>query len=618
MEIDQNIYEPLDLFRSRFKDEHAKNVSDFFEDLVKKSGVDEAKNADTVSKIKDKQKAITAADKSLAGKKTLRGFIIFLIVAFAIAAIVLFYMAFENGTSAQFPSWLAILLGVVALLGIVGWSLLIGLKINKIIKKGQEIVKGLNDELNVLLKEAWTEMKPLNDLYDWGMTQGLVEKTIPLVKMDPYFDNQRFEFMAVKYGLEDNSALDHSVTFVQSGEIIGNPFILARTVNTWMGTKVYIGTLEISWTESRYENGKWVTETRYQTLTASVTKPLPCYGGKTFIIYGNEAAPDLSFSRGPSGANGMNDHEIQKFVQKKGKEIEKMSEKAVTSGSSFTAMAETDFESLFGALDRDNEVQFRLLFTPLAQRELMNLIKDKEAGYGDDWSFVKRKCLNYLEPAHLSGADMTGNPNTFVNYDLAAARKIFYDYNNNYFREFYFAMAPLFAIPLYEQQKPHEYIYRNILHSNVSCWEHESIANQFSADVFKSPESVTTNILKTHIVASSASGDEVTVTSYGYKGIPRVDMVPMLGGDGKMHLVPVPWVEYIPVSKTSDLVVQKADKLNQATYLNNQGTNPAWAAYFKNVSQATVYRQALIAFIATRPLDAASLDQLGNIVGKAQ
>jgi hypothetical protein len=45
------------------------------------------------------------------------------------------------------------------------------------------------------------------------------------------------------------------------------------------------------------------------------------------------------------------------------------------------------------------------------------------------------------------------------------------------------------------------------------------------------------------------------VTAHGYEGIPRVDVIPMLGGDGNMHPVPVPWTEYLPVSQNSTMVV---------------------------------------------------------------
>ena len=44
-----------------------------------------------------------------------------------------------------------------------------------------------------------------------------------------------------------------------------------------------------------------------QTLTASVTKPRPEYFTETWLVYGNEAAPRLSFSRSPCPASSYDE-----------------------------------------------------------------------------------------------------------------------------------------------------------------------------------------------------------------------------------------------------------------------------------------------------------------------
>lgn len=617
MEIEENIFEPVDLFRSRFRDAHAKNTSDFFDDLVNKSAIDKAKNADTVGKIKAKQKEISDQNHKVAGKRTLRGFLIFLIVASAVAAVI-FLAGFIDSSFVILAAVPSILIIVGCVLLIVLFALLIGLKVNKIIKGLVSILAKLNAENDALIKEAWDEMAPLNRLFDWGMPQTLVTKTIPLVKMDPCFDNDRFEYMNQKYGLEDNSDPKQSVLYVQSGEMIGNPFLIAQTVNTWTGEHVYVGTLLITWTETYYENGKWSTRTRSQTLQATVTKPIPCYGNDTRLIYGNEAAPDLCFSRVKSGANGMNEKGIEKFADRKGKEIEKMSEKAVSKGDSFTALAETDFEALFGALNRNNEIQFRLLFTPLAQREMMKIIKDKEVGYGDDFSFTKNHGINVVRPDHLQNVDLSGDPDLFASYDLEDAKKKFNDYNNAYFKQFFFAFAPVLAIPLYQQQKPREYIYRDIYKSRTSCWEHECMANLLPIGLLKNPESITTNILKTTFVSKNGDADIVQVAAHGHKGVPRIDLVPVMGGDGRMHTVSVPWTEYIPVCKTSNVVVQRSDEINKQKIRALGASSAPWADFMKADASGMVYRKAVMAFVALAAIDQTALGKVGDILKKTE
>ena len=64
--------------------------------------------------------------------------------------------------------------------------------------------------------------------------------------------------------------------------------------------------------------------------------------------------------------------------------------------------------------------------------------------------------------------------------------------------------------------------------------------------------SATRSIIKTGKALKGQDGsDKVELKAYSYRACDRIDYVPRMGGDGKMHLVPVPWVEYIPVEKSS-------------------------------------------------------------------
>ena len=59
------------------------------------------------------------------------------------------------------------------------------------------------------------------------------------------------------------------------------------------------------------------------------------------------------------------------YNQKKKKD-EKKTDKAIKGNGDFMSMSNTDFEVLFDALDRTHEVQFRTLFTPLAQNNMVD------------------------------------------------------------------------------------------------------------------------------------------------------------------------------------------------------------------------------------------------------
>ena len=79
-----------------------------------------------------------------------------------------------------------------------------------------------------------------------------------------------------------------------------------------------------------------------------------------------------------------------------------MVEKSIKSGKkAFNRLPNEEFEALFMALDRDNEVEFRLLFTPLAQKNMISILRAKNVGFGDDFIFKKRKELNYIKSMHM-------------------------------------------------------------------------------------------------------------------------------------------------------------------------------------------------------------------------
>lgn len=224
--------------------------------------------------------------------------------------------------------------------------------------------------------------------------------------------------------------------------------------------------------------------------------------------------------------------------------------------SQYTMMGNKEFETLFNTRDRDHEVQFRLLFTALAQRQLVALMKDKKVGYGDDFSFFKSCKINMIQARHLSEFPIDTNPERFYDYDVRRAERTFRSFNEQYFKSAYFAMAPLLSIPLYQQTRTPENIWKDVGITPSSFWEHESLVNWCGTEKFKADECITESILKTKVVGATDKGRAVDVTAYGYRGEERVDYVRVHGGDGRWHDVPVEWTEYLPVSRTTRVLVR--------------------------------------------------------------
>ena len=73
------------------------------------------------------------------------------------------------------------------------------------------------------------------------------------------------------------------------------------------------------------------------------------------------------------------------------------------------------------------------------------------------------------------------------------------------------------------------------------------------------PQSKTQAIFKSSFIGSRDGADEICISAFSYDIIPRIDLVPMHGGDGRWHDVPVPWDEYIPLEANNNFYVTTAD-----------------------------------------------------------
>ena len=77
--------------------------------------------------------------------------------------------------------------------------------------------------------------------------------------------------------------------------------------------------------------------------------------------------------------------------------------------------------------------------------------------------------------------------------------------------------------------------------------------------------------------------DCVMINAKSYIGEKRLDFVPVLGRDGKVHPVPVPWVEYIPVERTSKIAV-KSVGLNRQDFAQKAKENGVESALYDTPS----------------------------------
>ena len=543
----QEILEPVAQYRDHLRSEHAENTRQEFEELLQKSGVDEKLNAEKVKNIRKLEEAVRKLSNKTALLSFLRGLAIFIAVVSSIMIVLYILKLFGVMSNVISHKW-----GVTAIIAAAVSYTVIFVWLNSLVAKFSKMLQAKQQELDEALADAWEQMKPLNELFQWNTIARIIMKTMPILELDQYFSQSRMNQLIEHFlwcNFEDDT---QSILCCQSGAINGNPLVMAESFNQTWGEKTYHGSKTITWRE--YDSYEKKTVTKSETLYASVTKPIPEYFKEKFLIFGNEAAPDLKFSRSANELSGAGDGMMGKLSMRNAiKKLENMSRDLKTD---FTIMNNREFDACFNAVDRNNEHQFRLLFTPLAQQEMLKILQDDSVGYGDDFTFVKCYMINTIVPSHLQQTDISGSPAIFQNYELAEVRRLFNEYSNDFFRSFFFSIAPLLAIPMYQQHRSTIDIYKDVYNNGVSFFEYESLANSYADEQFAPSRAHTPSILKTQLLERDQDKSRIKVTAHAFHGEDRVEYVPVFGGDNRWHNVPVPWVEYLPISRERQLTVR--------------------------------------------------------------
>lgn len=548
------LLEPSQFYKMRLKDAFHDNAVKFFEDMDKEAGIDVSANQTACATFYKEDKVVQELAKKQKRAKVLKILsIIFGIILILAGGVFILIRneAFDGNTT--IPIVIAVLLMCAG----------VGLFVNAIIKskKGKTIASQMNEhqlKADNAKAEAYATMAPLNNMYEWNMAANLMTQTTPLIQLDQVFDGRKFEMLHDKFGYGEDNSTNTSMLYVQSGSILGNPFVFEKNMCQTMRNHRYTGTRVVSYTVTeRDSDGKLVTRTVNETLTAYVDKPEPAYYKDTTLIYANDAAPKLCFSRRPTGINSMNEKQVEKYVKEFDKKLDKLTSKSIDKGGSFTRLANEEFEALFNALDRNNETEFRLLFTPLAQQNMVKLLKEKEIGYGDDFSFKKENKLNFVNCNHMQQTTcLDRSPESLMCFDYKLAKDTFVNYCDEYLKNVFFNFAPLLSIPLYQQNKTIDYIYRDTFKHNITKAEAESAANAHDPDLFAHKDTRSEGvILKSDFVKTDGKSDICNITAYSFRGDDRVEMVPVMARNGKYYDVAVNWIEYSQISKVTPMVV---------------------------------------------------------------
>ncbi len=594
MESKEILYKPKDLYENVLKEKYHKGAEEYFENLTKETKVDTEANAKHVGEYKN----LAAKQKELEGKlgssKALKTFFIVLAVIAILAGIGLAVF----GILSISTLWYLLIIGIV-LLG-VGIFLIVYIckNLNKIIKQKEDAVAKARAATQGKLDECYADLAALNGAYDWNIPGQIMEKATGIINIDPYFSEKRLQYLSEKFNLNVTEGDNRSVLGILSGDIQGNPFIVKKVLQEDYKDKIYRGELTITWTTySTDSKGNRVAHHHTQTLVATSTHKAPYYGTDTVLVYGNEAAPHLSFSREPSNINSLtSEKEREKEVKNKMKEINKKADKAITSGNTFTPIGNDEFDVFFGGTNRDNEVEFRLLFTPLAQTNMLSLLKDPNP-YGDDFYMEKDNMVNYVMSKHSQSFDYSANPELYVSYDYTVSKAKFVNYCDSFIKSLFFDLAPLLSIPLYQMHKPREYIYEKDIASNYSFYEHEALANTMDPALFipKDADSSLPLVLKSTSVRKNGKLDQVKIHSYSYKTEKMVDYISVHGGDGRWHDVPVHWIKYDRVDNDKLLDVRYVGSTRKD--INEKVKDNSKLSSFLSSSEGSIYARGMLTMV---------------------
>ena len=548
--MDNMIFHPLEEYEKNLKQTHSAHTAAFFKELEEKAKVQVEENRATVVKYNAQQEKANAVQKKAGLLKGLRIAAIVVAVLLILTSVLLFVVT-------------EILLGAILLVLAIALFVVARLVLRPKIQNLDQLFEQENIAAEQLLQICWKQMAPLNNLFDDWDGIRLVEKTIPFFSFHPNFPITQEQDMMDHYNFGTYETKDESVLDTLSGTYNSNPFLFERRRVHEMGMETYHGYKTIHWVE-RYTdgNGKRRSRHRSQTLHATVTKPKPFYRTETKLHYGAQAGPDLSFSRENRHLEDKSDRAIEAMVRKGEKKLQKKAEKSMEKNQNFMGMTNTEFDVLFDALDRDHEVQFRLLFTPLAQTNMVDLLRS-ETGYGDDFDFYKRRRMNTIVTEHAQHRDLLLQPKTLQSHDYDQVRQKFQSAHEEYFKSIYFDFAPLLALPVYQERPVHSLDPLPEHYPHYTMRECEVLANAMDPQQLVHPQSRTKAILKSSHTSSTGSADTVRISAYTYDTISRVDIVHVHGGDGRMHGVPVHWDEYVPLEAQSELLVDtRSEKAN--------------------------------------------------------
>lgn len=552
-EVSGKLLDPIKSYKQEFAKSFLDRLTARFEELVSESNLDVEANRKSVAEHEKLSNAKSSEESTLSCLKIVSWILI-------IAVIIIGYLDWQVIDLVQYEKYrtnenyqmLALYTGIIIVVLIFNFTFISRKK-----RECVEKIKNLAKEIRLKEEECWSQVLSLLVLFKSNIANKIITEVLPKLNLDEYFNIERYAQLVDGFDMPRKMDRKLSTTDVLSGEMLGNPFIIAKSLKNQVVSQEYTGSRTVSWTEYYYEDGKRKSRTESETLYATVVKPKQVFNDEITLYFGSDVAEHLNFTREPNFIHELNDKKVAKYVKSQSKAIKKKTEKAIKNGDTFLEMQNLEFDSLFGALDRNHEVEFRVLFTPIAQKNMLDLLKDKD--FGDDFYFFKNHKLNRI----INRRDWIINIDRqkYHHFSFDEIKKRYFELNQEYFSNFYRLFLPILSIPVYHQHKTKDYIYESQYQYKYNPYVGEMMANELGADLFKHKDSGTRAILKTNFLErDETTGSEYfEVLAMSYKTVTRTDYVSTLARNGRWYDVPVDWIDYVPIAAAGSMEVKKLD-----------------------------------------------------------
>ena len=154
-----------------------------------------------------------------------------------------------------------------------------------------------------------------------------------------------------------------------------------------------------------------------------------------------------------------------------------------------------------------------------------------------------------------------------MSYSYDIIKENFLQKNIDFFKAVYFDFAPLLAIPAYQERPVHSLKPIPDYSQLYSLKECEALANSVDYKYVVHPNTKTQAILKSSFIGSKNSIDETCITAYSYDINKRIDFIPVRGGDGRFHNVPVEWDEYLPLEARNNFYISTNEAAENKTVI---------------------------------------------------